>query len=378
MVLQKQLSYSNFIIVLLIASIFGTSGSILQISGTNWDIVSHLLLNPETFFTPSHLLLYSGVGLLILSSFLYVILIIKFKEFLNNKIIKRIRLLLVGSILSIVAGPLDFLWHQTLGVDGLLSPTHLILGIGILFSSIGIVVILFEISKIHVSTKQKHMIQTMMIVGLISLWLTSISFIYLFSLPISKGERFNFNLPFIAESIIALISLPFTNSIIFTVALRKFRKFGPASLIGCGVFLINSITNILPSHQLSYFLPYYLVSIIPFVIADLIFNKKVISTTDKKISFDYSILIVGVITGSMFYILGYPLLPLSLANNLLPIDLEKINFQTLNDIIPSFDGSLSFMLFISFVIGGLLGSLASGCIAGKFVFYKGVIRKLSK
>ena len=34
--------------------IIGTAGSFLQIGGTSWDITSHIMQEPETFFTPSH------------------------------------------------------------------------------------------------------------------------------------------------------------------------------------------------------------------------------------------------------------------------------------------------------------------------------------
>ena len=38
-------------------------GVSLQISGSNWDIVWHSVGNVETFFTPPHLVIYSGVAL---------------------------------------------------------------------------------------------------------------------------------------------------------------------------------------------------------------------------------------------------------------------------------------------------------------------------
>jgi hypothetical protein len=38
-------------------------GLSLQISGSNWDIVWHGVGNVETFFTPPHLVIYSGVAL---------------------------------------------------------------------------------------------------------------------------------------------------------------------------------------------------------------------------------------------------------------------------------------------------------------------------
>jgi uncharacterized membrane protein YidH (DUF202 family) len=52
--------------------IIATVGAFVQIEGASWDVTSHLLKRPETFFTPSHIMLYTGVGLLIISAALYV------------------------------------------------------------------------------------------------------------------------------------------------------------------------------------------------------------------------------------------------------------------------------------------------------------------
>src|SRR3989304_2008642 len=41
----------------------GVLGAFLQISGGTWDVASHSLGIPDTFFTPSHSILYAGVGI---------------------------------------------------------------------------------------------------------------------------------------------------------------------------------------------------------------------------------------------------------------------------------------------------------------------------
>ena len=63
----------GYFLLLCIASM----GSILQIIGGNWDVTSHLLLQPETFFTPSHTLLYGGILLLSISALIAVYLLKK-------------------------------------------------------------------------------------------------------------------------------------------------------------------------------------------------------------------------------------------------------------------------------------------------------------
>ena len=54
--------------ITLLSLFIATAGALLQIGGTSWDITSHLMLKPETFFTPSHTMLYTGVGLLTISA----------------------------------------------------------------------------------------------------------------------------------------------------------------------------------------------------------------------------------------------------------------------------------------------------------------------
>ena len=66
---SKIFSQNIFELYLLVFSL-ATLGSIMQISGTSWDVTSHLMFEPESFFTPSHTLLYSGIGLIIIATVL--------------------------------------------------------------------------------------------------------------------------------------------------------------------------------------------------------------------------------------------------------------------------------------------------------------------
>jgi uncharacterized membrane protein YidH (DUF202 family) len=43
-------------------------GMALQIGGGKWDVTWHILQRPETFFTPPHAVLYSGVGMVVSST----------------------------------------------------------------------------------------------------------------------------------------------------------------------------------------------------------------------------------------------------------------------------------------------------------------------
>jgi hypothetical protein len=54
--------------ILLATLLVATTGAFLQIRGVSWDVTSHILREPETFFTPSHTVLYAGAGLAAIAS----------------------------------------------------------------------------------------------------------------------------------------------------------------------------------------------------------------------------------------------------------------------------------------------------------------------
>lgn len=47
----------------LVGCILVSTGILLAESGGSWDITNHLLNKPETFFSPPHAILYSGIAL---------------------------------------------------------------------------------------------------------------------------------------------------------------------------------------------------------------------------------------------------------------------------------------------------------------------------
>ena len=343
----------------MIVLIFASIGSIMQISGGNWDVTSHLLLTPESFFTPSHALLYTGIGILSLSSIIGGILMLKYRELKKSGLALSFKLLIIGSIISIISGPSDFIWHQTFGVDGFLSPTHLMLITGMLINTLAVAIGLVRLNTFVKSGIFSQLGRIFAVISLIALWLILISYVYMFALPISDGELFNFNLNPIAESLIALVFLPLINSGMFLFVLKKTRTFGFASAVATGVILLTAFTSILPSQALSNFLPFYLLAIIPFVLVDMLIYGKLPIGNNRKISNKQKFAIAGAISGSLFYAIGYPLLPLTLSNNLMPVNLEQTGFVTIVDIIPSFESSLYVVLPVSLLIGAILGILSS-------------------
>lgn len=62
----------------------------------------------------------------------------------------------------IAAAPLDFAWHSAFGLDGLLSPPHLVLLLGMIMSSLGAMLgIISYINNVKVLTviHEKHAVQ---------------------------------------------------------------------------------------------------------------------------------------------------------------------------------------------------------------------------
>lgn len=347
-------AFKYSMIVLMCASI----GSLMQISAGNWDVTSHLLLTPESFFTPSHTLLYTGIGILTLCSIIGISLMLKYKELKKSGLTLAFKLLIIGSVLSIISGPSDFIWHETFGVDGFLSPTHLMLITGMLINSSAVAMGLVRLNSFVNAGTFYQLGRIFIVPALVALWLNLISYVYMFVLPISDGELFNFNLNPITASLIALIFLPLINSGLFLLVLKKTHTFGIASAIVAGVIILTAFTNILPSPALSNLLPFYLLAIVPFVLVDLMIYDK-LPLNKRTISHKLKFVIAGGVSGSLFYIIGYPLLPLTLSNYLIPMDLEQTGFVTIVDIIPGFVNSLPVVLPITLFIGAILGILSA-------------------
>src|ERR671929_1173871 len=77
--------------------ILATVGVFIQTEGASWDVMSHLLRRPETFFTPSHTMLYTGVGLLIIAAAISANLLLKNKKIRTMSFSTALKLLILGS-----------------------------------------------------------------------------------------------------------------------------------------------------------------------------------------------------------------------------------------------------------------------------------------
>jgi hypothetical protein len=205
--------------------------------------------------------------------------------------------------------------------------------------------------------RERILVKVAMIPAFAAMWLTMIWYVYMFALPLSDGQHFNFNLNPIHEIIISIIALPTIGSVIFVTASRTIGGFGSATAVTALLLVMNSFANIMPSSQLMPFIPWYLILIIPAVLGDLILNKSVILRRSKNmLKADRLAIISGAIIGSMFYIIGYPMLPITFAEPL------SYTFHSMNDISVNFVRTLPFVFIFTAVPAvamGIIGSIIS-------------------
>ncbi len=343
----KFLNYSNLDVSLFIL-IVSTLGSFMQISGASWDITSHLLNQPDSFFTPSHAMLYTGIGLIAISAGVgsYLLRRKKIKQY--NSISLSFKLLIIGSFFSLIAGPLDYLWHQSFGLDGLLSPTHITLATGMLINSFAVFIGLYAVMN-NISYR-KTLAKFFLIPCLCSLWFTSIWYVFILVLPFSESDFFNFNLDTYSATLIASIFLPLINSIMFLCSSKVFNNtFGYASIIVSLLVLVNTLSTILPTGDiLSPLIPWYFVSILgASLLADILLNSNFIRNYTKQ--FKNNKWIASSIIGSIFYFFNYPMIIWTYGTFL------NTDLGSLNAVLPTFLNTIVTVTLITVPVGAVMG-----------------------
>ena len=364
-IFSKKHDTTTIMIMLIIAS----CGSFMQIAGTSWDVTSHIMEEPETFFTPSHTVLYAGIGMLTIAAGTSVILLIRNSVLRGMPVATALKLLIIGSTISLVAGPSDFLWHEAFGVDGLLSPPHLALITGMLINAVATVLGLAR-TAVHITApSRQRLIKAAMVPAFAALWFTTTWYVYMFSLPFSNGENFQFNLNPHLASLIAIITLPMLSSIIFLTASKSIGRFGAGTVVSALVVGINIFANIVPSHgMLSSILPWYsITAILPALIADIVLYHSAIKS---KLGLRSSELIAGILLSSAFYIFNYPMLTWAFANPLgMPIANQQ-GMQAVDNLTANFLDTLPVMLSITVVPAALMGLLGALFVSRKSTAFK--------
>ena len=218
--LRLFLSPSYSIIRFVIGCALVSIGIFVSAAGGSWDISNHLLNKPETFFSIPHFILYTGV---VVAIFGLVIVRMAYRDYIwiydkNNSLKLSSKLIFVGISMLVIAGPIDFAWHSAFGLDGLLSPPHFVLLLGMIISSLGAMLgiisyvnsaktfNLVDDRKKDLSTELKtrflnsqKILLLLIFIGVLPIWMTLDGLIGMFSLPFSKTQYFDFNPdPFLA------------------------------------------------------------------------------------------------------------------------------------------------------------------------------------
>jgi hypothetical protein len=348
----------------LLSLTIATAGAFFQIGGTSWDVTSHLMKEPETFFTPSHAVLYTGIGLLTLAAGIGGFVLIRDKEITRNSFATGFKLLIIGSMVSFAAGPSDFFWHEAFGVDGLLSPPHLALITGMLINSIAVVLGLARIRYKVVTPSKEKIVRLAMIPAFAALWFTMIWYVYMFSLPFSNGEDFRFNPNPNVSALIATISLPFLSSIVFLTASKAIGWPGGATSVALLIVGLNSFANVIPTvPSMISFLPWYLIiAIFPVLIADLALKFLPIKSREST---KKSEIIAGAIIGCVFYMFSYPMITWVFS---IPLGMNYVGMEgieALNNLTSDFKKSFVSILALTMIPGALMGILGAFVVSDK-------------
>ncbi len=90
---------------------------------------------PELFWTIQHVAVYTGVIMSASAGILGSVLVIS--KFVTRNMKKGIIIFLVGCIIQIVSGYVDFISHEIFGIDGLVSWSHQPLELGLVLTALG-------------------------------------------------------------------------------------------------------------------------------------------------------------------------------------------------------------------------------------------------
>ena len=121
-------------------SILAVIGPVVVVSAGFWDAISHLLKEPEFFWSPSHIVVYTGVSMTSFAAIMGCVLILR--KSVHRSLKTGIKLVIAGSIVQIFSGFGDSISHELYGIDGLISWSHQPLELGLVLASLGGVLIL--------------------------------------------------------------------------------------------------------------------------------------------------------------------------------------------------------------------------------------------
>ena len=329
-------------------------GTTIAMWGASWDISSHLQRIPDSFFTPSHTMLYFGVGINLVGAIIAAITYKKRKDIRTESFETGLKLIIIGVSVQIIAGPGDFFWHEAFGLDGLLSPTHMILALGMLSVLTGTVI---GFSRMSFHMKEKTLfINTALPITYGIFWFSAMWLIFFFVLPVSEGETHDFNPDPYVAIILSFVFIPLALTLVFWCASKVMKKFGRVSISGLVFFVMSISSTIFTGENLTQFLPWYIAPMACIIAADYIFNKKFESKSLTK----HSVKIAGALIGSMFFAFGFPMLSMTF--------LEVIVYNGVfpYDVLPT-SGDVVFNQWMMTIPGGIISGVVGMILAPKIL-----------
>ncbi|KFM21813.1 hypothetical protein AAA799B03_00494 [Marine Group I thaumarchaeote SCGC AAA799-B03] len=348
-VLQK--SKTRFPSAIFLTTLIGTT---IAMWGASWDITSHLQRIPESFFTPSHGMLYLGVGINVIAAIFAASIYKRRKDIRSQSFATGLRLIIIGVGIQVIAGPGDFFWHEAFGLDGLLSPTHMTLALGMLSVLVGAVI---GFSRINFHMKEKGLfIKTALPLTYGIFWFSAMWLIFFFVLPVSEGETHNFNPDPYVAIVLSFMFIPFALTLVFWCASKAMNKFGMVSVSGLVFFAMSISSTIFTSENLTQYLPWYIAPIASIIAADFMFNKKF----NSKIIQRHSDKIAGAMIGSMFFMFGFPMLSMTF------LEVYLYNDVFPYDILPNV-GDIVFNHWMMSVPGGIVSGIIGMILAPKIL-----------
>jgi hypothetical protein len=259
-------------------------GVSLEIGGANWDIVWHGSKNVESFLTPPHAVIYTGVALTIASIVFRLALfsIVAMKEtnwkvsisnILKSQLILpfSLKICIIGAMLQLTAGPFDFWWHNNFGFDGLLSPPHSVLAIGMLLVGLGALTGIYKQCKANSFSSYAGRICLAISFGVFLM--VAVGLMLMFTLPFSKGQYFNFNPEPFSAIFAAIVLMPFVMGLcLFSISSSTKIPFIFTSISATVITIQASATIISNSYFIGLF-PFYVLNILPAIVLDVILLK---------------------------------------------------------------------------------------------------------
>lgn len=271
---------STYLVLVYLAISIGVA---LQISGSNWDIIWHGIGNVESFFTPPHSVIYSGVALaiggIILAIFLFTVVeqkkgsrsISPFYFLRLSTIPFSLKLAVIGSLLQLTAGPFDFWWHNQFGFDGLLSPPHSVLASGMLMVALGALIGIYTLKR---DNNTLFFSKVCLAIAFAVFLMVAVGMVLMFTLPFSKGQYFDFNPDPLAAVAAASIVIPFLIGLCLFCAARVTSIPFIFTSITAIIMLIQSTTTIISNSYFVGIFSFYLLNIFPPMLADIILQYR--------------------------------------------------------------------------------------------------------